>query len=340
MGSSAKKKREKKADFQKPKLKVGKARPKNTNATDTSFSSKSIILKQQNLSESGRDSSALFNHNLSLLSSKNDTQRRDALQYLTTVCAATTKSDLPQPASAIVAKAQSLILDGSNGVRSQVLKLFKALPTNDFGPLDQLVIYVRAGMTHLSSDIRLSALDVLDWLLVSKGTAVMATPGGWVKMLRTFQNLLSWQSQNGKVASAQGGSWTATKTGSGNLGSSKLLVHQITTLSTFLTVGLTLPAADPHAAAKRASMCFPLYQMHAHMLPSRSNAFGYLNLFGAVRDQESEGYDDADERIAVFNELGLLDAFRSGAKEAKQEAGEVGRAASNLEKALKLADVG
>jgi len=40
MGSSAKRKKEKAKDFQKPKLKVGKARPKNTNATDTSFAAK------------------------------------------------------------------------------------------------------------------------------------------------------------------------------------------------------------------------------------------------------------------------------------------------------------
>jgi len=40
MGASSKRKKEKAKDFQKPKLKVGKARPKNTNATDTSFAVK------------------------------------------------------------------------------------------------------------------------------------------------------------------------------------------------------------------------------------------------------------------------------------------------------------
>lgn len=40
MTNSTKKKKEKKQDFQKQKLKVGKARPKNTNATDTSFAAK------------------------------------------------------------------------------------------------------------------------------------------------------------------------------------------------------------------------------------------------------------------------------------------------------------
>ena len=40
MGSSTKKKKEKKKDFQKPKLKVGKAKAKPDNFTDTSFRSK------------------------------------------------------------------------------------------------------------------------------------------------------------------------------------------------------------------------------------------------------------------------------------------------------------
>jgi len=40
MGSSAKRKKEKAKDFAKPKLKVGKTKPKATNATDTSFRAK------------------------------------------------------------------------------------------------------------------------------------------------------------------------------------------------------------------------------------------------------------------------------------------------------------
>lgn len=44
MTNSSKKKKERKQDFQKQKLKVGKARPKNTNATDTSFAAKCTYL--------------------------------------------------------------------------------------------------------------------------------------------------------------------------------------------------------------------------------------------------------------------------------------------------------
>ncbi|KAK5115039.1 hypothetical protein LTR62_001736 [Meristemomyces frigidus] len=340
MGSSTKKKNEKKkGDFQKTKLKVGKTRPTNTNATDTSFAAKSIVLKQQNLGESGRDATTLFNHNLSLLSSKNETQRRDALQYLTAACISFGVANLPQSPGAIIAKAQSLILDGNSDVRTQLLKLLKVLPTTDLGSLDQILLYARAGMAHLSNDIKLFALDIVDWLLVSSPETLMACPGGWIKMLRTFQNLLVWQGEavNGVVTH---GKWSATRSTSNKLGSSKLLVHQLNTLTMFLTAGLTPPPIDPLAEVKRAALVFPLLETQCHLLPAKSEPFGYLNLFGAVRDVESEVYADADERANIFNELGMLDIFKAGAREAKKEAGEVGRAASGLEKALRLAEVG
>ncbi|KAK5130604.1 hypothetical protein LTR08_001923 [Meristemomyces frigidus] len=340
MGSSAKKKREKTKDFQKTKLKVGKARPKNTNATDTSFAAKSIVFKQQNVSET-RDAAALFDHNLSLLSAKGDTQRRDALQYLTMACQLVEKGGegLPQPASLVVLKAQPLILDGSNGVRQQLLKLLKALP-GDIGPLEQLLLYTRAGMTHLSTDIRSSALDVLAWLLHTHPSAVLSCPGGWIKSLKTFQTLLSWQggvSANG-TSTTTNGNWSATKTAT-NLGSNKLLVHQLNTLATLLTAALTPePTSSTNTSESRAASLFPLCHADAHGLPKKSNPFGYLNLFGAPRDAEGEIYSDAGSRAEIFRELGLLEAFRQGVGEAKKEGGEVGRAASGVEKGLKLWD--
>ena len=340
MGSSAKKKKEKKKDFQKPKLKVGKARPKNTNATDTSFTAKSIVFKQQNLGETGRDAAALFQHNLSLLSSKSETQRRDALAYLTTVCSAQ-KEALPQPPSVIITKAQPLVLDGSLQVRQQLLKLLRSLPADQLGTLDQLILYSRAGMAHLSTDIRMSSLDVLDWLLDADAEAVISCAGGWVKSLRTFQNLLSWHDRSSSNRTSTNGTWSTSKAIS-NLGSNKLVVHQLTTLSHLLTVGMTRPnlEAERRGAARRAAELFPLWHADAHMLPKKSNPFGYLNLFGAPRDAESEVYEDAEERSEVLRELGMYKAFTQGVKEAKKESGEVGRAAAQVEKALRLVDGG
>ncbi|KAK6441785.1 rRNA processing protein [Oleoguttula sp. CCFEE 5521] len=337
MGSSAKKKREKKSDFKKTKLKVGKARPKNTNATDTSFAAKSIVLKQQSLSESGRDPSTIFNHNLSLLASKADTQRRDALAWLTNAIPAT--ADLPQPASAILSKTQPLILDGTASVRSQLLKLLRVLPYNQLGPLDQMLLYTRAGMSHLSGDIKLSSLDVLDWLIEAQAESVVSCAGGWVKTLETFQTLLSWDAQ-GAGSLTGDGKWTTTKPTT-SLGSSELLVHQLNTLTTFLNAGLAKPVRNEDLLAIRAAQVYPLTHFDAHLMPTKSNPYGYLNLFGKPRDSESEMYEDPEERQEALVASGMYRAFVQGVAEARKEGGEVRRAAASVTKALQLVvDVG
>ena len=339
MGSSAKKKREKKQDFKKTQLKVGKARPKNTNATDTNFSTKSIVLKQQNLSETGRDVRELLEYNLSLLSSKSETQRRDAVMSLTAAVAAS-DGILFQPASVILSKAQPLIIDGSSSVRTNLLKLFKVLPRQDLGPFDQVLLYTRAGLMHLSTDIRMTSLDVLEWLLDINGPAVTGCAGGWVKTIRTFQNLLSWHGmESSKPSSVSAKStWTASTASNGKLGNSKLIVRQLTALAHLLTVGLIPAQVEARAAEDRAAALFPLWSADAHLIPSKSDPFGYLNLFGAVRDVESEAYEDADERVEVFLRLGMRDAFDRGVRETKRAGGEVGRAAVLVDKALKLMD--
>jgi pre-rRNA-processing protein IPI1 len=342
MGSSAKKKKEKKQDFQKPKLKVGKARPKNTNATDTSFAAKSVIFKQQSLTEGGRDSTALFQHNLSLLSSKNETQRRDALAYLTTVSSTQHGRNLPILPTVIIAKAQPLIIDGNFQVRQQLLKLLRSFPPGEIGSVDQLILYTRAGMAHMSTDIKLSSLDILDWLLETNATSVVSSAGGWIKTLKTFQNLLSWHGTTGtNGATLANGKWSNTKPAT-HLGNNKLLVNQLTSLSRLLAAGLDKPSLDQEhekSAFANAKM-FPIWHIDAHMLPRKSNPFGYLNLFGTPRDVESEIYEDAEERAEVFVELGIQEAFSYGVKEVKKEGGEIGRAAALVDKALRLANSG
>ena len=63
-----------------------------------------------------------------------------------------------------------------------------------------------------------------------------------------------------------------------------------------------------------------------------------LNLFGPPRDEEDDVYEDADERIDIFVELRFKKAFEKGVSDAKLECGEVGRAAGQVRRALKLAD--
>ena len=103
---------------QKQKLKVGKARPKAENHTDTSFRSKAITLSQQ-LDINAPSQTAVFVHQVSLLSSRSDTSRKDALGYLTTyVASLNSGANLPVTTSSFLNSLCPLILDGSPGVRN------------------------------------------------------------------------------------------------------------------------------------------------------------------------------------------------------------------------------
>ncbi|KAF2017449.1 rRNA processing protein Ipi1 [Aaosphaeria arxii CBS 175.79] len=327
MGSSAKRKKEKKQDFQKTKLKVGKTKPKAANFTDTSFKAKSIVLTQQSISANAPTVAAQCAHHLGLLTHKSDNQRRDSLSYLTTAIATNLPgTPLPQPASVIIPAVQRLILDGTNSVRQQLLKLLQVLPKADIaGHSDQLLLHTRAGMTHLSTDIRIFALDVLEWLLSIAGDEVVSCAGGWVKMLKCFLGLLGWQSE---VV----GKWSAPKSFGKSGGDAKVQVKQMNALSSFLRAGLVPSQTTPQGSSGGQS--FPLWQIEHHKLSDRSNAFAHLNLFGSARDEEAEMYEDREDRQRVFHDRAKA-AVTVGLDIATKGGGELGRAAAQMRKVVR-----
>ncbi|KAF2036310.1 pre-rRNA-processing protein-like protein ipi1 [Setomelanomma holmii] len=325
MTSSSKKKKDKKKDFQKPKLKVGKARPKAANSTDTSFKAKSIALKQQSLSTAAPTLEAQCAHHLGLLNHKSDAQRRESLAFLTTAITSTpSTAALPQPSSVIIPAAQRLILDGSNSVRQQLLKLFQSLPQADIAShADQLLLHTRAAMTHLANEIRVFGLDVLDWLLGVAGDEVVSCAGGWVKMLKCFLSLLGWQSE----ATSK---WSASK--SYGKTDSKIQARQMSALTAFLRTGLYHAQAATLVVMSEDS--FPLWQIEHHLLSRRSNAYAHLNLFGATRDEEAEMYEDREDRQRLFHDRAET-AVVVGLGQATKGGGELGRAAAQLRKVVK-----
>ncbi|RDW79944.1 hypothetical protein BP6252_04582 [Coleophoma cylindrospora] len=328
MGSSARKKKEKKKDFQKVKLKVGKTKAKPDNFTDTSFKAKSIVVNQQSLSTSAPTSSAQFEHYLSLASSsKSDTQRRDALAYLTSrLSSRPVNEPLPLPTSILLPKLAPLILDGTASVRTQLLKFLRLLPSSDIGDrAEAMLLYIRAGMTHLAVDIRTDALSVMEWMLEVAPEDVVACPGGWVKTLKCFMSMMGWALSIGTTK------WTAaTKASFGKAG--KTFPRQLMVLAQFLRAGLVEQQALPPTASRQA--LFPLTDVNIHMIPTSSNAYAHLNLFGTPRDEEGEMYVDREGRQRVFNKL-FQTAVEKGIENAKKEAGEPGRAGAVLAKVLK-----
>lgn len=363
MGSSVKKKKEKKKDFkvcmwgtflwwydidktpQKAKLKVGKARPKPENFTDTSFKSKctllarsdwtkiitnrslAIVLNQQSLATSAPSTTLQFNHHLSLLTHKSDTQRRDSLSFLTTtISARPVNIPLPQPVSVILPALLPLILDGSNSVRRQLIRLLQSLPVGEVEDhVEELLLYVRAGMTHLAADIRVTAIEILDWLLEVAGQETVSCAGGWVKTLKCFLALLGWQNEDGVAR------WSSNKVSFGRAGSEgKALVKNLAVLASFVKAGL-LPISETVEEDPVSS--FPLWGAHYHTLPKRSDCYAHLNLFGPPREEENEMYEDREERQRIFHTRFQASVER-GLEASRKEGGEVGRAAAVLARAV------
>lgn len=227
----------------------------------------------------------------------------------------------------ILPEVQRLILDASTGVRHQLLKLLQSLPAADIAShADQLLLYSRAGLTHLAADIRLSSLDIFDWLLEVAGSEVVSCSGGWVKTLKCFLGLLGWETDTT-------GKWSAPKATLGKAGSQgKLLVKQIASLALFVRIGL-VPPTTGSGALDGSWSGFPLANVEQHMLTQRSYVYRHLNLFSTPRDDEAEMYEDREDRQRVFNEK-AEPAIVAGLEQAKKSGGEVGRAAAQLRKSV------
>lgn len=283
-----------------------------------------IALKQQALSTNAPTIEAQCAHHLGLLNHKSDTQRKESLAFLTTAITSHPNAPLPQPSSVIIPAVQRLLLDGSSGVRQQLLKLLQVLPATDIATYaDQLLLHTRAAMTHLAAEIRVYGLEVLEWLLSVAGDEVVSCAGGWVKMLKCFLSLLGWQSE----ASSK---WSTAK--SYGKADSKIQVKQMNALTLFLRTGLS--HAQSTTIVPVSDVNFPLWQTEHHVLSERSNVYAHLNLFGAPRDEEAEMYEDREDRQRVFHDRAET-AIASGLDHATKGGGELGRVSAQLRKVVK-----
>ncbi|KAL3428573.1 Rix1 complex component [Aspergillus tetrazonus] len=362
MGASTKRKKEKQKDFQKPKLKVGKAKAKPDNFTDTSFKSKAITLNQQSLTLTAPSANTQFNHHLSLLSSKSDSQRRDSLAHLTTTLTSQpTHLPPPQPVSVILPSLLPLILDSNASVRANLLKLLRALPQHDVKDhVGTLMPYIRAGMTHLAAEVRVSSVEVLGWLVSIAGEEVVGVAGGWVKTLNCFLSVLGWHvaakskwtslaTSTSTSASGSGngtGSSTSGKASYGKAGTKgRPQVRFLTILADFLDAGIGSSnsqsmdtTADSASESENQYHTFPITTFASHLIPSNvASPYLTLNLFGAPRDEEGEMYETREDRWRVFVARGFLGAVERGLETARGEGGEVGRASSLAAKVLRNA---
>lgn len=278
-------------------------------------------MNQQSLSTVAPDVVHQFKHNLSLASSsRNDKQRRDALAYLTSQLSSQPPVN-PVGTNNILLKVLPLISDSSTPVRSQLLKLLRALPEDEAKhSIREAIAFIRAGMTHLSADISADSLGVMEWLLDVADDELVAIPGGWFKTLKTFCTIMRWS------LSSSAAGWTSAPSTGLRAKDGQVMARQMSLLTRFIQVGFkpVIPVAPSPQD----------YWDNLYRIPRDPHAFEYLNLHGEMRDEENEMYPNREARQGVFARR-FLDSVSKGIEKMKKEGGAVGRAATELDRVLK-----
>lgn len=276
----------------------------------------------QSLSTAAPDIVQQFKHSLSVASSaKTDKQRQEALSHLANQLNSEPPVN-PVGTHGLLAKLLPLISDSSTPVRSQLLKLFRTLPEEQVRyEVVPSIMFVRAGMTHLSADIGNDAIGFLEWLLDVAGDELVSCPGGWVKTLNTFCAMLGWATSSGKDGWSSGG-----RTGSHRSKASLNQARTIDALTRFLRAGFTQEGIENSDSNDSLDA---LYRI------SRDpNAFAYLNLTGQRRDEDGEMYADRESRQRVFHRRFMVPILK-GTEAAKKDGGAPGRSSSGLDQLLR-----
>ncbi|KAL8953037.1 MAG: hypothetical protein Q9222_001087 [Ikaeria aurantiellina] len=326
MGSSAKKRKDKKKDFQKPKLKVGKARPKPNNFTDTNFNSKALVLKQQFTLTSLSSEKELLAHHVSLLTSRNEAMREDAVRHITLhTCSTPIDSPLPLSANFLLPHLIPLLSATNPRIWNHLLQLFPRLLHKDLEDhVEKIGLHLRCSITSLSTDIQSSSLELMDWMLLTDGEALVSCPGGWMKNLKVLMGIQGWRLV--PITSE----WTSDGTSFGrSIAHRKNLVKGLKTLTALLWAGFY----DPPVGAHNPTSCWPLAHTDQHMISKKANPFGHLNLWGPPRDEDSQMYEGREERQRIFQKR-IRKRLESEAAMYKKAGGDAGREANILLNAI------
>ncbi|KAJ2841609.1 rRNA processing protein, partial [Coemansia erecta] len=191
-----KKKQRKTEDFKKVKLKVGKKKAPPSNATDTSFTSKSIVLGSQSIT-ADKSAAQTNSRNLTLkdvlskMKHYSAPVRKDAVVGLADLVIMH-RDILRTELGPIVESSVRLIVDAEPAVRRSLLRFYsdvlRDIPARDLAPFASLmVVFTCSGMTHILEDIRSDAMKFLD-LLVEVVPAAVAQHSSTI--MRNFFSLL------------------------------------------------------------------------------------------------------------------------------------------------------
>ncbi|XP_033110247.1 testis-expressed protein 10-like [Anneissia japonica] len=172
MGKSGRKNKEKKKDFQKVKLKVGKTKPAANNVTKATFKTGGVLIREQ-LKQDDSQPTTLRKQNihdlLCQLNHYNFKVRQDSIWGMKELL--TNHPELMSEHLALLLdNLCTLFTDKHAPVRKATISLLALLfgntNENDMSPfMSVLIVYLCSAMTHINEDIQLDSLSILDLCL-------------------------------------------------------------------------------------------------------------------------------------------------------------------------------
>ncbi|ORY31386.1 hypothetical protein BCR39DRAFT_526388 [Naematelia encephala] len=189
MPKVTKKKKEKQADFQKAKFKLGKGKKQASNATDTSFKARSVALPGQqaidralveNVNEPVTSSGLVLDEVLVRFRHPNAGVRKEALSGLKEILSSRPSRDVGKVLRAL----GGVLSDDDVSVRKALLSFLEwylsALPASTLSPhLPLLILQASSALSHIFPEIRLDACKAVHLLLQHiPGQVVAAWPQG------------------------------------------------------------------------------------------------------------------------------------------------------------------
>ncbi|SJX64485.1 related to IPI1-essential component of the Rix1 complex [Sporisorium reilianum f. sp. reilianum] len=215
MPKASKRQKEKKADFQKTKLKLGKGKQAANNATDVSFKAKTIALPQQsiNVDKSGKlvNSRNLTIAELALqLRHYSAGVRRDAVGGIKEILTLHPSLMLTDAAS-LIPELSRCIGDDDASIRKQLHALLAwmlpEIPAQLLGPYhNTLLLFTTSALSHIYPEVRLGAVRILD---VCLNVLPDVATRGWEAAVHKMANAVSTASSASAPSNAAGPSSAA-----------------------------------------------------------------------------------------------------------------------------------
>lgn len=294
MGSK-KKRDEKKKDFQKTKLRVGKKTARPDNYTDTSFTAKLISLPNQALArKSGADTAEIdLTHQLLLTKHHLAATRKEVLAYIT--------AHLPASTSLykqILTVTLSLSTDPSALVREAFVALLAACAAKQPGFLELhmrlVILFVHSAMTHIRPDVRGLSTNILG-VLVARAPGALVL-GHFVKTLRSYFSLMAWTLSGDKKAVS-----LAVNLDSLGGASKAVRANHLGVLKRFLDAALFEQTTEKPAVALDWGACTFLHPHTARfMVPMTPQAYTQLKLYADELPARRQGAGGAEGAEGAF----------------------------------------